>query len=54
MLLVGYMRILSPAFCTRWKRRALNIHPSLLPKFAGGMDLEVHTAVLAAGEGQTV
>ena len=51
VLLVGYMRILSPAFCGRWKRRALNIHPSLLPKFAGGMDLEVHSAVLAAGEG---
>ncbi|KAL3933158.1 MAG: hypothetical protein SGPRY_000405, partial [Prymnesium sp.] len=53
VLLVGYMRILSATFCNRWKRRALNVHPSLLPKFGGGMDLEVHKAVLAAGEKET-
>ena len=41
VLLVGFMRIVSPAFCNRWRRRALNVHPSLLPAFAGGMDLEV-------------
>ena len=28
--------------------RALNVHPSLLPAFAGGMDLEVHKAAVAA------
>ena len=47
ILLVGYMRILSPWFCTTWENRLLNIHPSLLPDFAGGMDTEVHAAVLA-------
>jgi len=50
VVLVGFMRILSAPFCKRWERRCLNIHPSLLPKFAGGMDLEVHQAVLQAGE----
>jgi len=50
VLAVGWMRILSPWFCRRWARRALNVHPSLLPDFAGGMDLEVHRAVLAANK----
>jgi phosphoribosylamine--glycine ligase/phosphoribosylglycinamide formyltransferase/phosphoribosylformylglycinamidine cyclo-ligase/phosphoribosylamine--glycine ligase/phosphoribosylformylglycinamidine cyclo-ligase len=50
VLLVGYMRILSPPFCQRWEDRCLNVHPSLLPDFAGGMDLEVHTAVIKAGK----
>ena len=49
VLLVGWMRVLGPAFCARWRRRALNVHPSLLPDFAGGMDGDVHAAVLAAG-----
>ena len=41
VLCVGYMRILSSAFCRRWAGRCLNVHPSLLPDFAGGMDLQV-------------
>lgn len=28
----------------------MNIHPSLLPKYAGGMDKGVHEAVLEAGD----
>lgn len=50
VMLVGFMRILSPEFCREWESRCINIHPSLLPKHAGGMDLEVHKAVLDAGE----
>jgi len=53
VLLVGFMRIVSPEFCDAWENRCVNIHPSLLPKHAGGMDLEVHSAVLAAGESET-
>ncbi|MEM2740052.1 MAG: phosphoribosylglycinamide formyltransferase [Candidatus Bathyarchaeia archaeon] len=49
ILLIGYMRILSKLFVDRFRWRILNIHPSLLPAFAGGMDLEVHKAVLDYG-----
>lgn len=34
----GYDRILSRAFVAFFSGRALNVHPSLLPAFAGGMD----------------
>jgi formyltetrahydrofolate-dependent phosphoribosylglycinamide formyltransferase len=50
VLLIGYMRIVSAAFCQRWADRCMNVHPSLLPDFAGGMDLEVHSAVIQAGK----
>lgn len=50
ILLVGYMRILSKEFCDFWAGRCINVHPSLLPKHAGGMDLAVHQAVIDAGE----
>lgn len=33
--LAGYMRIVSPYFVSRFPRRILNIHPSLLPAFPG-------------------
>ncbi len=41
VLLVGYMRILSKSFTDYWSGRCINVHPSLLPKHAGGMDLAV-------------
>jgi len=34
----GYDRILSPCFTAAFPGRAINVHPSLLPAFAGGMD----------------
>ena len=46
ILLIGYMRIVSPFFVKRYKNRIMNIHPSLLPKYAGGMDKDVHAEVL--------
>ena len=33
--LAGYMRLLSPEFIAAYPNRILNIHPSLLPAFAG-------------------
>ena len=48
--LVGWMKILKPEFCEAFPNKILNVHPSLLPKFAGKMDGSVHTDVLKAGE----
>ncbi|GMH81149.1 hypothetical protein TrST_g11753 [Triparma strigata] len=50
VILVGYMRILSPEFCRFWENKCINVHPSLLPKHGGLMDLEVHQAVIDAKE----
>ena len=50
VLLIGFMRIVSPVLVRRFMWRLLNVHPSLLPKFGGGMDCDVHQAVLDAGE----
>ncbi|HDN83100.1 MAG TPA: phosphoribosylglycinamide formyltransferase [Candidatus Altiarchaeales archaeon] len=47
--LIGYMRILSKEFVRKYKNRIMNVHPSLLPAFAGGMDKNVHKAVLDYG-----
>lgn len=53
VVLVGYMRILSPSFVQEWAHKIINVHPSLLPAFGGLMDLAVHEAVLAAGVHET-
>jgi phosphoribosylglycinamide formyltransferase-1 len=44
--LAGFMRLLTPAFVSRWSGRVLNIHPALLPSFRG---LHTHERALAAG-----
>ena len=46
VVLAGFMRVLSGAFVERYRHRMLNIHPSLLPAFAG---LDTHARVLSAG-----
>ncbi len=53
VLLIGFMRILSAEFCREWCDRILNVHPSLLPKYAGGMDTNVHTEVIKNGDPET-
>jgi phosphoribosylglycinamide formyltransferase-1 len=53
IVLIGYMRILSADFVIGWQNKIINIHPSLLPAFAGGMNNDVHKAVLAAGVKET-
>jgi len=53
VLLIGYMRFLSKPFVDKYENKIMNVHPSLLPKFAGGMDTNVHQEVLDAGEIET-
>jgi len=45
--LAGFMRILTPVFTDHFLGRAVNIHPSLLPKYRG---LHTHRRVLEAGD----
>jgi phosphoribosylglycinamide formyltransferase-1 len=47
--LAGFMRILSPVFVQNYPNRIMNIHPSLLPAFAGLKGIEVHRAVIESG-----
>ena len=53
VLLIGFMRILSSKFCNDWEGRILNVHPSLLPKYAGGMDTSVYEEVLRNKDKET-
>ena len=53
VLLIGFMRILSAEFCREWRDKLLNVHPSLLPKYAGGMDINIHKAVIKNNDTET-
>jgi phosphoribosylglycinamide formyltransferase 1 len=46
VVLAGFMRILTPGFVAYYTGRLVNIHPSLLPAFAG---LNTHQRALDAG-----
>ena len=46
IVLAGFMRVLSARFVARYAGRLLNIHPSLLPAYAG---LHTHRRALADG-----
>ncbi len=46
VVLAGFMRILTPAFVSHYAGRLVNIHPSLLPAFAG---LHTHQRAIDAG-----
>ncbi len=46
VVLAGFMRILTPGFVARHAGRLVNIHPSLLPAFAG---LRTHQRAIDAG-----
>tara|TARA_B100001113_G_scaffold347168_1_gene339115 strand:- start:1763 stop:2344 length:582 start_codon:yes stop_codon:yes gene_type:complete len=53
ILLIGFMKILSNKFCQEWKDKILNVHPSLLPKYAGGINNDVHKQVLLNNDNET-
>lgn len=46
VVLSGFMRILTPAFVGHYAGRLINIHPSLLPAFAG---LDTHRRAIEMG-----
>lgn len=46
LVLAGFMRILTEGFVRRFEGRMLNVHPSLLPAFAG---LDTHRRAIEAG-----
>jgi phosphoribosylglycinamide formyltransferase 1 len=46
VVLAGFMRVLTPAFVSRFSGRLINIHPSLLPAFPG---LHTHQRAINAG-----
>jgi formyltetrahydrofolate hydrolase len=46
VVMAGFMRILGDRFVRRHEGRIVNIHPSLLPSFAG---LHTHARAIAAG-----
>ena len=46
VVLAGFMRILTPGFVAHYAGRIVNIHPSLLPAFAG---LNTHARAIEAG-----
>ena len=47
VVLAGFMRILTPVFTDHYLGRAVNIHPSLLPRYRG---LHTHRRALEAGD----
>ena len=51
IILAGFMCILSENFTSKWPKRILNVHPSLIPSFCGEgfYGLRVHQAALDYG-----
>lgn len=49
IVLAGFLRILSPWFVNKYRNKIINIHPALLPSFAGLYGEHVHKAVLEYG-----
>ena len=51
IVLAGFMKILSENFTSRYQKRIINVHPSLIPAFCGKgyYGLKVHEAALEYG-----
>ena len=50
VILVGYMKIVTPVLIDEYGDNIINVHPSLLPKYGGKMDLDVHQEVINNNE----
>lgn len=55
IVLVGYMRLLTPEFVQQFPKKIINVHPSLIPKYCGKdfYGQSVHEAVLKNNETET-
>ena len=51
IILAGFLAILSERFTSKWPKRIINVHPSLIPSFCGEgfYGLKVHEAALDYG-----
>lgn len=51
IVLAGFMSILSESFTSRYPKKIINVHPSLIPSFCGSgfYGLRVHEAALSYG-----
>jgi phosphoribosylglycinamide formyltransferase-1 len=49
LVLAGFMRIIDAGVVAEWEGRAINVHPSLLPKYRG---LHTHRRCLEAGDAE--
>ena len=51
IILAGFLAILSERFTSKWPKRIINVHPSLIPSFCGEgyYGLKVHEAALSYG-----
>ena len=51
IILAGFLSILSEKFTSKWPKRIINVHPSLIPSFCGEgfYGLKVHEAALSYG-----
>ncbi len=55
IVLVGYMRILSPEFVKKFPKKIINVHPSLIPKYSGKSFYgdKIYKTILDAGDKET-
>ena len=49
LVLAGFMRVIDGSVVAEWEGRAINVHPSLLPKYPG---LHTHRRCLEAGDAE--
>ena len=46
IVLCGFTKILPPEFVKKWHKKIINIHPSILPRYAGMIGDDIHRQVI--------